>query len=687
VEGTIRERLLVWGALLGAVTVYALAHLGVLRAPIPGTWLSPWPALAAPRGGALPWLVAGGAALTGAGLARLLGGAAPWGIRWGLGAYLGLVLPPQALALAEWGVDGRTFRMAFWAAGTWVLAAVAWGVVVLRRRTGTTTTTTADADTTKTNTSGPDASTATRDPLWAWVGIGAIIVAGVLFHSLGRTVRHGARSWDGESYHLPVPLQWLATGSLTEPLSRLVAVSPWEIDRFGNPGNGHLLVALPLALGWDLPAQIAQWAFLPVAGWAVVALARSGGASPAAAALAALAFLGAPIVAEQAAVPMLDLATGALSLAGLAVLALAAGAGRTAVPWAAIATAALAFGLALGTKTTAFSHLVLAAAAIAVSPWPWHGPRRERLAALSLALGLLVLPALFWWIRSAALFGNPIHPIGVRILGVTLVDGVSSEDMSGTWDLERMRMRTRWEWLLLPFRDPEYSDEGGFGAMLSALLVPALVAGGVDLWRAVRRGRLGPRGRLALLAFVGLGLFWFAAARTPRFNLPLLGVMAALGAVAMDSAASGRARHALGAVASLAAALTLSLSLRLHGWDVGPPLSRAELLASDWPAIPAGIDTLPPRVVYNDTQDDESARICNYKLFGADHRHLVFDHPRLPVPEPAAYVARLKALGADAVFLRLRRSAPRPDRFATEALVPELSYEGREYRSTLFRVR
>jgi hypothetical protein len=604
-------------------------------------------------------------------VARLSGGAAPWAVRWGIGSYLGLVVPAQALGFAEWELGGRLFRMAAWAAGTWIVAAALW-LGVLRFRPSD-------------SRAAPEGARSHRDPLGGWAVVVALLVAAVLLHSLARTVRHGARSWDGESYHLPVPLQWLATESLTEPLARLSAVSPWEIDRFANPGNGHLLLSVPLAVGWDLLAQAVQWAFLPLAGWAVFALARTAGVSRAASALAALSFLGAPIVAEQAAVPMLDLATAALSLSGLALLLAAAD--EPGVPRRALGLAALAFGLGLGTKTTAFAHLLLALTALAASPWAWRGPRRERLAAFGLALGLLCAPALFWWARSASLFGNPVHPIRLRLLGLTLAEGMSAEEMSGYWDLERMRMGSRWQWLIFPFRDPEYSDESGFGALLTVLLVAGLASAAAELGRSRRPAPPTPRGRLALLALAALAVFWFAAARTPRFNLPLLGILAALGGGALDRAAAGRARHLLGATAAVAAALTLALSLRLHGWDVGPPLPRAELLGTDWPAIPAGIDALPPRVVFNDTQEDESARICNYKLFGADHRHLVFDHPQLPVADPERFVARLKALGADAVFLRRGVSEPRPGRYASDALVPELSYEGRAYRSTLYRVR
>jgi hypothetical protein len=116
---------------------------------------------------------------------------------------------------------------------------------------------------------------------------------------------------------------------------------------------------------------------------------------------------------------------------------------------------------------------------------------------------------------------------------------------------------------------------------------------------------------------------------------------------------------------------------------------RSEDLEDDYPGIPAGIDALPPTVLYNDTAADFRSGPSNYKLFGADHRHLVYDHPGLAsgASSPEAYVARLKQLGVAHVFLRIARTAPRPTRYETPSLEPVLSYEGRDFRSTVYRVR
>jgi hypothetical protein len=350
----------------------------------------------------------------------------------------------------------------------------------------------------------------------------------------------------------------------------------------------------------------------------------------------------------------------------------------------------MALGLALGTKTTALGHAVLAAVVVVSSRWAWRGQGRGRV----LGAGLLAaaIPSAFWYVRGALLFGNPIHPI--RLPG--LAEGTTAEDMSGTWDVERMGMTSRWEWLSFPFVDPEYSDETGFGALLVALGVLALLetlaalAGAVRVRRSpAARGDAVTHGRLALLLVAALVVFWFLAARTPRFNLPLLALFAAAAAPGLDRLVEyGRALR-LAAASLLLVSVTLALSLRYHGWGVGPPEVRSADLEDDWPGIPPGIDALPPSVVYNDTDAEESSQPSNYKLFGLDHRHLVYDHPGLAsgAGTPLEYRARLRALGVDYVFLRIRRGEAPPPRYAAEVLEPVLVREGPAFWSAVYRVR
>jgi len=660
-----RQAALAWGVLLGALALYVHFHTGVLAHPTPGEFRWPRPDFVAPRAGAAPWLVLLAAAVAGWALAGPLAGPAPRPLAALVCGYLSLVVPAQVVGALAWASGRPLFTPAAWAAAGVAFAAVA--IVLSRPRV--------DAA----------AIRARRLPPMVLAPAG-ILVLGLHAHAVARTIRHGQRVWDGGSYHLPVPLQWLATGSLTEPLVRLAAISRGDIDRFANPGNGHLLMSLPLAVGWDMLACLAQLPFLALFGWSAAALARRASGSRAAGAVAGLAALSAPIVADQAAVAMLDLATGALSLFALALAfdALVDAEMST----RRLALAGLAAGLALGTKTTALSHLALLAVALGAALLKRRREARSLRRPAAAFVALLLLPAVFWNVRSWIVFGNPVHPIRIGIGSWALADGMTAEDMSGDWDLDRMRMASRRDWLLFPFKDPEFGDETGFGALWVAVAIVGLARAALEPSSLARDRRLTGLGWLAVLAACGLGIFWFAAARTPRFNLPLLGLLAALGAASLARVLEAPGgRRAFGLFAASAAAVTLVLSLHLHGWDIGPTESRIEQLERDYPGVPRGLDALGPRVIFNDTQDDYTSCPSNYFLFGLDHRHLVYDHPRLAVEDPSVFVERLRRLGATAVFLRGRRDAPRPARYASTSLTPLLSWEGEGFRSVVFDVR
>jgi hypothetical protein len=516
------------------------------------------------------------------------------------------------------------------------------------------------------------------------------VVAVLYAEAVGRTIRHGPRAWDAYSYQLLVPLQWIRLESLSGPLALQVIFGRLGLEKFANPGNANMLMALPLLADWDLAACLVQLPFAALGAWATFSLARGAGASAAAAGLSALAFASAPLIVNQSTVPLTDLAAGALSLAAVAILLATAASAQA--PIGSIVVAGLAFGLALGTKYTAWSQLPLVLLAVGCCRWLRHGPPRALARALLLFACAAIVPAVFWYARNAILFyGNPVHPLRIRVLGFTLMPGTAAETMSGYWE-QRMGMTSRWQWLTFPFRDPAYFEESGFGALLVPFGLLGLVSGLVDA-AAVRADRtFTPRRRLLLLTVAALAVFWLAAARTPRFSLPLFGLLAALAAPAVDGLGAGLRRHAVGALATGLAALTVLVSVRYHGWDLGPPELRSEELLKDFPgsggfAISPALDTLRPAVIFNDTELETTSQIANYYLTGADHRHLVYDHRDFAPANPVAFVACLRALGAGYVFLRLPKSEATPDRYRTPLLQPFLRAEVERYRGTLYRIR
>jgi len=666
-----------WTVLLAASLLYLRFHFGMLFSAPYGEFQWPQPQLVLPREGGVLAAIVLGAMVGGAVLAARLRGSAPPAVVFALGSYLLVVLPAHLLEAVGLAARMPLLRPTWWATATWMLAAGLW---LGRRR--------------RESIPAPAAGTAPdarrRDPLWPWLVLVSMAVAALYAEAVGRTIRHGARAWDSHSYQLLVPLQWIRLESLTAPLARQVPFGRLGLEKFANPGNANVLMALPLRAGWDAVACLVQLPFALLGAWAVVSLARGAGASRPTAWLSGLAFASAPLVVNQATVPLTDLASGALSLVALAlVLATAA---DPVPPLRVVALAGLALGLALGTKYTAWSHVPLVALALLCCRWLRSGSVASRAQALLLFAGAAALPAVYWYARNAWLFaGNPVYPLRVRVLGHTFIEGTAAETMSGYWE-QRMGMRSRWEWLAFPFRDPAYFEESGFGALLVPTALLGLVSAAGDAVRAAGHRLFTPRRRLLLLTALALLVFWFVAARTPRFNLPLLGLLAALGAPALDDLGRGRRRHLVGALAAGLGVLTVMISIRYHGWDIGAPELRSEELLKDFPgsagyAIPPAIDGMAPAVIFNDTELETTSQVANYNLTGEDHRHLVFDHRDFAPENPAAFVACLRSLGAGYVFLRLPKSEPVPGRYDTPLLEPFLTAEVESYRSTLYRIR
>ncbi|HET6897680.1 MAG TPA: hypothetical protein VFK70_05005 [Vicinamibacteria bacterium] len=657
--------------ILGAVLFvrYVAEHWELLVAPTPDAWV--WPKLeaTAPQGGAAAWVVLAAALVGGWGLARRWP-RRPGLLTWGVGTLLTLLIPAHVLGAAGLLSGRALFTPWAWAAGTCLAAvALAWP----RPR--------AAAPSPR----AVDVKVGQRDLLVLWFLPIAVLIAGLQAHAIGRTFRSGPRCWDGEAYHLPVALQWLGVNSLTEVLVRLLRIGPDSIHYYTHPGNGHLLMCLPLLLGWDFLACLVQLPFLPLAAWSCYALARAAGGSPGAAALSALAFLSAPIVVEQASVPLVDLATATLSLAALALLMPVAG--DETVSATRVGLAGLCAGLAIGTKTTALAHLGLLAVLVGTSRWAWKRPFRLPLRTLGRLAVLMLVPSAFWYLRSAVLLGNPIYPIGFHLGDHVLLDGATAEDLSGDWEVSWMGVKSRWEWLAVPLRDPVYFSEAGFGALLVAIGGLGLVAGAAALLGGLGDRRLTPMRRLSLVAATGVAIFFLVAARTPRFNLPLFAVLAALGGPAIDALGTGWRRHVVGFLGVVAAAVTLTLAIHQHGWAMAPRWSRRERLEKDLPAVPLAVDGLSPLVLFNDTHDDETSRPSTYWLFGSDHRHTVLEHAGLAADDPATFLRRVRALGANAVFSRTRKDQPLPARYDTPALQPVARWEGGDYRGVIYLIR
>ncbi len=301
--------------------------------------------------------------------------------------------------------------------------------------------------------------------------------------------------YDTLSYHLHAPVSWMHAHRLT--IVPAVFGDPAPAYAPGNMELWFLFLLAPLRS--DYLAGVGQVAAAALAATAIVAGVREAGGNRSAALGAALAFLLVPEVWTQIPTAMVDLGLAALLLASL--------------PFALrgeLVAAAAALGLAIGTKyvglVLALPFAALAGAIAARTPGAITARRLLAAAAVGLATGG------FWYLRNAAVTGNPLYP--------GAFPGLS---LPALYDAAAMRA---WDYHL-PLGDV---------SMLFAMFVDASLgfaaAGAVALvrtWRASTRAR-----PLPLVAVALVLLFWCVIPyQESRFLFPTYGVMAiAVGQVA-----------------------------------------------------------------------------------------------------------------------------------------------------------
>jgi hypothetical protein len=418
---------------------------------------------------------------------------------------------------------------------------------------------------------------------------------------------------DTLSFHFPVVGRWIQEGTF------------WRVDQFapllanGNYPHTGDVVFLAAILPWrnDWLAGAVNPVFVVLAAVAVYAIARELRAPRPAAMLGAALFASLPVVGFAAnGEGMTDSFMFACFGAGiLFLLRHELGAPRSEL-W----LAGLALGLAFGTKWYS-AWAVPAVVAVwlgvrlvrrirrerggAAGPSPGGRPRAT-LRDGALVSGLIAAVGGFWLVRNLAESGNPLQPLDVRVLGVTLWDaprdfirecaGFTIAHYAGDWDA--------WTEHILPVYRDGYAGPGiglGLGLLAAAALaaVPrATPLTGVRSPSPVRAGVV-----LAVLLAVGYALTPYSAfgpegepnttGASIRYLVPALLVAAPLAAYAIGRA--GRLRLPLEALAAAAV---------VHGiekaFDVPLRVVALVLLASvavsgaAWLALHA-TSRLPPR--------------------------------------------------------------------------------------------
>jgi hypothetical protein len=249
---------------------------------------------------------------------------------------------------------------------------------------------------------------------------GAFAVAAALA-DLGRWAGDELIGVDPLTFHLPNVARWIQTGTV------------WQIDQFvpllaqGNyPHNGDV-VLLSTVLPWhnDFLVRLPITFYLVVLAFAVFAVARELGAPHAASVLAAAVVVSMPVVG-LATIPraLPDSLMWAAYSCGVLFLLRHARTRRGSD----LLLAALALALACGTKWYGVSSVpVLIAIWFAARLWAARAGRAAGAITREIGDGLIVgaialLGTIVWLVRNLALSGNPVFPLQVKPLGITIFD-------------------------------------------------------------------------------------------------------------------------------------------------------------------------------------------------------------------------------------------------------------------------
>ena len=289
-------------------------------------------------------------------------------------------------------------------------------------------------------------------------------------------------SIDFMNFHMAGVARWIQSGSLWQVDNLLPSVAP------GNyPNNGDVIL-LAGALPWsnDFLAHLVMLPFFPLTGVATYAVARRLGALRAPAAIAGCLVLAVPAVSVP---PLSHAIVDSVMLFTFAVGVLFLLRHHRSGATADLVLAGLSLGVSFGTKWYGVS-------AVAIVVLVWLGARllariepRVVLRQGVAVAGLIALAGGIWLLRNWIVSGNPVFPVKVDLLGITIFDaprdvvreqaGFTIFDYIGDWDA--------WDEFILP----QFRRALAFPALLGLL---GLLAGAVLI--AVRRPQPPLRGFL-----------------------------------------------------------------------------------------------------------------------------------------------------------------------------------------------
>jgi hypothetical protein len=475
----------------------------------------------------------------------------------------------------------------------------------------------------------------TRSPIpaYLWIGSGVLVCSYLVFAA--NLLSSYPSGWDALTYHLPVALRWLQSGSLRIPPSL-----GWQ---YGLPGNTEIGMMLLLSTGWQALVPLVNiFALVVLALSTYIIAAQLVSGNRIAAYTAMLVMLSLPIVEFQAFSAYVDLFGTAFLAAALALFVSSREnetpsiAGQRFHPRSKklILLAALACGVSVGSKPVfwVYAAVFCLVAAVVLLRESIHASSE-----LAKVLGLVVvgalLPSIFWFGRSFEATGNPLFPMQVKIGEHVLLKGFAPSQITGNEFSDKFVHR-RAEWMIYPWtewmRNPgdqliPYSEGSGTGAAFAAFVPLGILFAAYRIFTGQSRALAA----VLLAAAMGLAVVWWVMLqRMPRFGLPLLVLACVLTAPLLEFLQNYK-RSAFLVLLTICLIVTGAISAFVPLRELGAHMrSRAWSRCRTY-AYPCVVDALPAgTTLLNNTGIQEA----NFMLAGSHlSNHVIAD---FDVPNP-----------------------------------------------------
>lgn len=289
-------------------------------------------------------------------------------------------------------------------------------------------------------------------PVWLWELLNGLLLPPVY--------------WDELYYHLVAPAVWARDGQI----HFFATGNPFVA---GYPANFGLIPGWMMVMtGNDVWADLTGFPFVFLGLMVVIAYCRRLGVSPWHSFWAGLLFVTTPMVIFHSKAAYIDLPLSVVFGVASYFLYLYAADGRRRH----LVTAALAMGLLVGAKYSGLYMAIAGLLPIFYSHFKTSRFRRPRwLNTLACYFGPILLLGGFFYLRNIIMYGNPLHPMRLDILGVTVFAGKYlpgafnfTAPENTWWTLAKSILETEPR----PEMDSFYA---GFGPQLLLLAIPAVI--------------------------------------------------------------------------------------------------------------------------------------------------------------------------------------------------------------------